>query len=285
MTTAAPDAKAPVASVQAVSLSIATYNIYNLTARYLERCGLLTRTIEGLGVDVLACQEVAFPEQVRLIEECGFSTVLTARIDQSILGGAADPTFRIDGIATAIKLCPWTAIPDSHEMLELSPERVCQRVTLKHSGGARVVVANTHLHWSTNPLGVSSQADAAIRGNQLRMCLDWLNKDCTLPTVFVGDFNSFFPDEPIFALFSQHSFVSAHKVRHGEDVVTVPTRLKAGTIDLDSVVEQKADLIMLRAAAASSIRVKECRLEEGAAQDDMAASDHFAVIAELIIHL
>lgn len=113
----------------------------------------------------------------------GWDVALEAAVPEPLLAGDADPSFRIDGNAM---LChsrggwsQWTVVPGTHSVVPLAPHRCAQRVILRHTidstsppsaGGLDVIdvcVANTHLHWARDPLGVSQASDAEIRAEQM----------------------------------------------------------------------------------------------------------------------
>lgn len=161
--------------------------IYNTTARYALREKLLIATIMGFGVDVLGLQEVVFGDggQTETLKAAGgWTHSFEAPLDAPILP-VGDPSFRIDGNAILAMDGEWQVVEGSHETLRLSVERSAQRLRLRHrQGGAEVVVANTHLHWASNPLGVSQRSDAEIRGDQMEAVVRWLQVRalfCCLP--------------------------------------------------------------------------------------------------------
>jgi endonuclease/exonuclease/phosphatase family metal-dependent hydrolase len=288
-------------SMSPVTLTVGTFNIYNTTARYPERKAILSKAMGQLlgRCHVLGVQEVGANQLetlgVRVID-MNFAKILHAPLEQPIVA-PSDPSFSIAGNAILISHLSygqgfmWVAKPDSHKTLALSPQRVVQTTRICHMAtGIEIVVANTHLHWSTNPLGVSSREDAALRGEQLKRSLEWVEDGVSSGTtiVFLGDFNSFFDDEETFSLFCERGYFSSHKAKHGHEAVTVPTPLEAPTILPESVVEQQADLVMVRGGVRDGdtetrVRVKSCYLanEVSATDKSLCASDHFSVTAEI----
>jgi len=265
-------------------LRVGTYNIYNTTARYEEgRKELLLHTINDLPVDVLGLQEVA-KEQLSLFHQTGWSEVLFAPLEQPILA-EEDPTFKIDGNAILLR-GQWKVLPGSHETLKLATNRTAQRVRISH-GGLEVVVANTHLHWSVDPLGMSKRSDAKIRQTQLELLLEWLDDNRSVPTVLVGDLNVYFSDEAIFSVLEAAGFKSAYRNVHGSlDPITVPTPLEAPTIVLESSVECSADYVLVRQGSGAPVRLKAIEAELGGhrhkeGDSTLYPSDHYAVCARL----
>jgi endonuclease/exonuclease/phosphatase family metal-dependent hydrolase len=289
-------------SMSPVTLTLGTFNIYNTTARYPERKAILSEAISMLlgRCHVLGVQEVGGGNQLETLGvqviDADFAEILHAPLEQPIVA-PSDPSFLIAGNAILISHLTygrgflWTAKPDSHRTLALSPQRVVQTTRIIHlATGIEIVVANCHLHWASDPLGISTREDAALRGEQLKRSLEWVehgvSKDTTI--VFLGDFNSFFDDEEIFSLFSERGYFSCHKAMHGHEAVTVPTPLEAPTILPESVVEQQADLVMVRGGirdgdTETRVRVLSCYLTNKVSATDktLCASDHFSVTAEI----
>ena len=127
--------------------------------------------------------ESATPKHNLLITP-GWDVALEAAVPEPLLAGDVDPSFRIDGNAM---LChggggwsKWAVVPGTHSVVSLAPHRCAQRVILRHSGDPTsssssgaidVCVANTHLHWAQDPLGVSQASDAEIRAEQMESAL------------------------------------------------------------------------------------------------------------------
>eukprot|EP00040_Diaphanoeca_grandis_P002615 m.278559 g.278559 ORF g.278559 m.278559 type:complete len:291 (-) comp137489_c0_seq1:12-884(-) len=281
------------------SLKFATFNIYNTTARYAVRKLLLANEIQRLhasGVAVLALQEVNFSdgqdEDLRSLS--GYDVCLKASIAQPIVD-ARDPTFRIDGNAVLINTSGgWHVDADSHDELQMGQYRVAQRFLLSNkTTSTTFLVCNTHLHWATDPLGMSTRTDSAIRCEQMAQVLNWLSRgnDKRRPCVLLGDLNCYFKEENIYTLLEQHSFVSCFAHTHdGDDVVTCPTPLQADTIDIKTSVDMKADYILLRVPTQENDVNKYAIVESAlaghtSAVDDktLYPSDHYAVTATISI--
>jgi len=288
-------------------LCLASYNIYNTTSRYTTgRSELLSKTISSIPYDIMGLQEVALPEQLAWITSSTQKASSTQKDPlheeeplqsfpaplKTSITDARDPTFKIDG--NAFLLLPsaaWSPVPGSHEVLHLSPDRVVQKITLRHATeNTTCVVANTHLHWCSDPLGLSTPADAVIRLDQLQSALEFVssvsNPDANI--IVLGDFNSYTVDhteEKIQDVFSDHGFTSCFEEILGHNPVTVPTRLQAPTIIPESSIEQRADAIFFRPSRNHTIQVLSAQLEEGLSSTDgtLCASDHFALIANITI--
>jgi len=262
-----------------VAVQVGTYNIYNTTARYQEgRREFLLQTIKELPVDVLGLQEVA-EEQLPLFYETGWSEVLFAPLEQSMITDE-DPTFRIDGNAILLRK-QWNVVPGSHETLKLAKDRLAQRALISN-GSVEILVVNTHLHWAVNALGVATRFDAKIRQTQMEDVLEWLNEYRSVTTVLLGDLNVFFPDEKIPILLQAAGFESAYRKVHGFDPLTANTPLEAPSIRPGSCVEMSCDFVLLRMGSALRAKVIDVVLagnNHKQGDSTLYPSDHYAVCA------
>lgn len=173
-------------------LHAATINILNLADRWPERLPLLLADFAALQPDVLAMQEVVYVmQQDRVIGAAGAGEYRAHR------GWAGRPEY---GNSLLVR----EALPAADEdRLDLGLNRAANRVRLTLPGGARVVVAATHLH---HVVGA-----AAERDEQARRLIDWLERSPEADALVVmGDFNAD-PGEPTYARMVDAGFRSAHR--------------------------------------------------------------------------
>lgn len=268
-------------------LRVGTFNIYNTTARYDIREGLLTTTINNLDLDILSLQEVEQNQVDKFWKPPHFFAPL-----QTPITADEDPTFQIDGNCILHHdLSFWSVVEDSQKIEHISKNRNCQLVEITNKAG-NVYIANTHLHWATDPLGLSTREDAVIRNEQLRKVLlfitDSIPSDSNISILLCGDFNIYFSDETIYQSITDAGFSSCYREKHGHDVITVPTPLEAPTIHAEASVEQKADYIFLKTPPSCpyNISVDDCFLaanKPSPSDPTLYPSDHYALIANLSI--
>ena len=244
-------------------LHVATLNIRNMSDRWAERQPLLFADMAALQPDVMALQEVVYPmQQDRLIAAAGEGRYEVHR------GPAGRPVY---GNSLLVRE-PLAATDGAR--VDLGLERAAHRVVVPLPGGARVVVAATHLH---HPPG-----DAAERDRQAEALLDWL---AAAPEaegqIVMGDFNAA-PVEPTYARMVAAGFRSAHLEANGhEPAVTWPSGIQAPGMDTDGD-PACLDYIWVR----GTIRVESCRVvfDRPAADDPtLYPSDHFGLSAHLLV--
>lgn len=244
-------------------LHVASLNIRNMSDRWAERQSLLFADMAALQPDVMALQEVVYPmQQDRLVAAAGEGRYEVHR------GPAGRPVY---GNSLLVRE-PLAATDASR--IDLGLERAAHRVVVPLPGGARVVVAATHLH---HPPG-----DAAERDRQAAELLAWMDAAPEVDgQVVMGDFNAA-PTEPAYARMVAAGFRSAHLEANGDEpAVTWPSGIQAPGMDTDGD-PACLDYIWVR----STIRVESCRLvfDRPAADDPtLYPSDHFGLSARLLV--
>jgi len=245
-------------------LLVATLNIRNLADRWAERLPLLLADMAALQPDVLGMQEVVYPlQQDRLIGAGGEGRY------ESFRAWAGRPEY---GNAMLVRE-PFAGSVGDTERLELGLNRSALRLVLP-VGGARVLLAVTHLHHVPD--------DEAIRDDQARQLLEWLDAAPTTDAqVVVGDFNAE-PEEPAIGRIRDAGFRSSYAEANGADPdVTWPSGLQAPGMDTDGD-PGCLDYIWIRGAArAASARLAWDRPAIG--DPTLYPSDHIGLIAELAI--
>ncbi len=211
--------------------------------------------------DILGMQEVVYPlQQDRVIGAGGPARYTEVR------GWAGRPEY-----GNSLLIREPLAF-DGYDRLDLGLGRSAHRVVVALPGGARLVVAVTHLHHAVTA--------AALRDEQAAALLAWL--DASPPAdaqVVMGDFNAA-PHEPTYARMAAAGFRSAHAEANGtEPPVTWPSGLDAPAKDTDGDPEC-LDYIWLRGAArALAARVGVDRPAVG--DPTLYPSDHFGIVAEV----
>jgi endonuclease/exonuclease/phosphatase family metal-dependent hydrolase len=242
---------------------VATLNIRNLADRWDERLPLLLADMAALQPDVLGLNEVVYPlQQDRLLGAAGEGRYETHR------GWAGRPEYG-NGLLVKTPLGATDA-----ERLDLGASRSALRVRLVLPGGARLLVAVTHLH--------HVPADAALRDAQADALLAWLDAAPGHDALVVlGDFNAE-PVEPAHARMRAAGFASAYATANGsEPPVTWPSGLIAPGMDTDGD-PGCLDYIWVRGA----VHVEGARLcfDRPAVGDaTLYPSDHVGVAARLLV--
>jgi endonuclease/exonuclease/phosphatase family metal-dependent hydrolase len=168
---------------------------------------------------------------------------------------------------------PFVASAGDVERLDLGLNRSALRLILA-VGSARILLGVTHLH--------HVPADEAIRDDQARQALAWLDAGPTTDAqVVVGDFNAE-PHEPAVARIRDSGFRSSYAEANGADPdVTWPSGLQAPGMDTDGD-PGCLDYIWIRGAArAVTARLAWDRPAVG--DSTLYPSDHVGLIAELAI--
>jgi endonuclease/exonuclease/phosphatase family metal-dependent hydrolase len=219
--------------------------------------------MSALQPDVLGLQECVFPmQQDRLIGAAG-----EARY-RAIRGWAGRPEY-----GNSLLVREPLAATDV-ERVDLGHSRSALRAVVSLPGGARVLVAVTHLH--------HVPADAAIRLAQVESLLAWLGSaPAAHARIVMGDFNAT-PREAAYGRMTDAGFRSAHLEAHGrEPDVTWPSGLQAPMIDDDGD-PGCLDYIWI----AGSARVDSCRVVFDRPDGDdptLFPSDHFGLSARLAV--
>lgn len=248
-----------------MKLTLATFNIRNITDRYAERKPLLGAAFASLGADIIGLQEVVFspPRQddflsAQLAERHyrGFDARFESNLKFgcAILVGAGDVLL--------------------HEELRLSTGRVTHRVLVALPGQRTLWFVNTHLH--------HVPAEPAVRDEQARSILRWLGAAPEADaTVVVGDFNAP-PFEPTYATMVAAGFRSAFmEANREEPAVTWPSGIQAETIDTDGD-PNCLDYIWL-GGRAKALNARLAANKPAPGDATLYASDHFAIVAEIEI--
>ena len=248
-----------------MNLTLATFNIRNITDRYAERKSFLGAAFAALGADIIGLQEVVFspPRQDDFL-----SAQLAARHYRGF-----DARFE-NNPKFGCAILVGTGDVLLHEELRLSTGRVAHRVLVALPGQRTLWFVNTHLH--------HVPAEAAVRNEQANAILSWLGAAPEADaTVVVGDFNAP-PSEPTYATMRAAGFRSAFMEANGEEpAVTWPSGIQTETMDTDGD-PNCLDYIWLR----GRVKALNARLaaNEPAPGDRMLyPSDHFAIVAEVEI--
>jgi endonuclease/exonuclease/phosphatase family metal-dependent hydrolase len=245
------------------SLHVATLNIRNLADRWAERLSLLLADMAALQPDVLGLQECVYPlQQDRLIAAAGEGHYAVIR------GWAGQPEY---GNSLLVRQ-PLEA--QNVERLDLGRKRAAHRAVIALPGGARILVAVTHLH--------HVPADEGVRLQQAGALADWLaTAPATDARIVVGDFNAE-PVEPAYARMIDAGYRSAHREANGrEPDVTWPSGLKAPMVDDDGD-PGCLDYIWVSGAA----RAEACRVVFDRPHPDdptLYPSDHVGLSAHLVV--
>lgn len=244
-------------------MTLATFNIRNITDRYAERKPLLGAAFASLDADVVGLQEVVFspPRQDDFLAEQlaerhyrGFSAQHEGnpRFGNAILVGAGEV--------------------QAHEELRLSRGRVVHRVLLALPGQRTLWFANTHLHHKPEePEARREQAEAIVK---------WMADAPTAnATAIVGDFNTP-PFEPAYGVMAGAGYRSAYaEANGGEPPVTWPSGIQAPTMDTEGDPNCLDYIWLSGAARALSARV--AANEHAPGDATLYPSDHFAIVARV----
>eukprot|EP00744_Colponema_vietnamica_P004919 GILI01007275.1.p1 GENE.GILI01007275.1~~GILI01007275.1.p1 ORF type:complete len:571 (+),score=174.72 GILI01007275.1:60-1772(+) len=261
-------------------LKLGTFNIRNTTDRYPERREWLKKALQGLGVDLLGLQEVAFGQDGQLdhlVEGSDYDAFpARSRYPYKAYAGVADPSFRIDGNAVLMR-STLGLVPERHDSIYLSPVRVAQRLLVTLPNKKKLWFVNTHLHHMALP------QDVALRMEQVSKLLAWMQPAQQEADVVVitGDFNAP-PTESTYALVQQHGFQSAYLTANGkEPETTFPSGLQAPTMDTDP--PDCLDYIWIKG---EGVRVLSAHLDADKplpTDSTIYPSDHIAVCTEVEI--
>ena len=244
-------------------LTIATLNLRNLADRWDERLPLLLADMAAVQPDLLGLQEVVYPmQQDRLLGAAGEGRYDAHR------AWAGRPEY---GNALLVRQ-PLEALDE--ERLDLGATRSALRVRVLLPGGARLVVAVTHLHHEVD--------GEAVRLQQAETLIAWLDA-CSEhdALVLVGDFNTE-PVTPTYARMIKAGFTSAYAQANGDEpAITWPSGLIAPAMDTDGD-PGCLDYVWLRGAA----RAERARLawdRPAVADPTLYPSDHVGIVAEVEI--
>jgi endonuclease/exonuclease/phosphatase family metal-dependent hydrolase len=246
-----------------VELTLATFNIRNITDRYTERKPLLGAAFAALNADIVGLQEVVFS---------------APRQDDFLAGQLAERHYRgftaqhegNPNFGNAILVGAGEV--QAHEELRLSRGRVVHRVLIALPGQRTLWFANTHLHHKPEEPGVRREQAEAIAG--------WMTAAPAANAIaIVGDFNTP-PSEPAYAVMTAAGYRSAHKEANGvEPDVTWPSGIQASTMDTEGdpncldYIWLSGDVTALAARVAAN--------EHAPGDSTLYPSDHFAIGARV----
>ncbi len=242
-------------------LLVATLNIRNLADRWEERLPLLLADMAALQPDLLGLNEVVYPmQQDRLLGAAGEGRY------EAIRGWAGRPEY---GNSLLVK-APLTAADG--DRLDLGEARSAHRVRIALPGGARLVVAVTHLHHLAG--------DLDVRLAQVEQLLPWLDASPGHEAmIVVGDFNAG-PPEPACARMRAAGFASAYAAANGaEPPVTWPSGLQAPAMDTEGE-PSCLDYVWVRGA----VEVDDARLvfdRPAVGDPTLYPSDHLGLAAHV----
>jgi endonuclease/exonuclease/phosphatase family metal-dependent hydrolase len=192
-------------------VTVATLNLFNRDADWERRFPLVVDQLVELRPDVIGFQEID------LMLDQGMW--LARRVNAAL---AERPHYRIKHAASPGKMASVHGIGTmarieclEHEILDLmSFERIAQRFVFE-AGGSPFVLVNTHLH---HPIEATAERVA-----QLERLTAWLaDRDRGLPTVVLGDFNSYVEEPAV--VYMKERYRSAYETVHGgEPEWTWPT--------------------------------------------------------------
>jgi endonuclease/exonuclease/phosphatase family metal-dependent hydrolase len=205
-------------------VKVATLNLFNRMSDWELRMPLVVDQLEKLMPDVIGFQEI----DLMIDQGTAVSRAVNKRLSDHPhyrIKHATTPGLMasIFGIGTLAKIeCV------EHEVLDLmSFDRIAQRMVYSVDR-ARFALVNTHLHHPPEAIDERAQ--------QAEYILSWIDRHDPLPTVFIGDFNSYEGERTIEIM--KGRFRSAFEAANGhEPEKTWPTpvntfdKAPAGTLD------------------------------------------------------
>ncbi|MGH2632805.1 MAG: endonuclease/exonuclease/phosphatase family protein [Tepidiformaceae bacterium] len=244
-----------------MKLTVATYNIRNITDRYRERKPLLGAAFAGLDADIVGLQEVVFSEP----RQDDFLAQQLPGRNYRAFDVEARPKF-----GNAI-LCSVGEV-QAHETLTLSERRAAHRILVVLPAQTTLWFVNTHLH--------DPPAQGAIREEQTRAILAWMDEaPAADATIVAGDFNCTPLGEAYGAMVGA-GFRSAHlEANAHEPEVTWPSGIQADTMDTDGVPSCFDYLWLGGHIRSTAARVAANVHAPG--DPTLYPSDHFAIVASV----
>ena len=252
---------------QGAAIRVGTLNLRNTSDRWKERAPLLIDQLVALRPDVIGLQEVRVPaNQARWIVEH-----VNTRL------GDAHPPYNcyqtnktgLAGLIEGIAIMSRLPLLDQAWLALGGASRVAQRVRVELPSGATLDFYNTHLH---------HEADAeALRTEQAKRLLEWLDERAGAPQVLVGDFNAQ-PFAPPVQLVTER-LRSAYAAVHGrEPERTAPTPLSKQWGGSGHVIDYifVNEPIDVRDAWVTFDKVE-------ATDPRLCASDHYGLAAEIAL--
>lgn len=246
-----------------MELTVATFNIRNITDRYPERKPLLMAAFAEMSPQLAGLQEVIFSGERQ-------DDLLAAQAPEHIYRSFDARSERFPSFGNAMLVSVGDIL--AREELRLSHWRVAQRVLLALPGQRTLWFANTHLH--------HVPGEPEVREGQARAICEWIARaPAATAAIITGDFNAR-PSEPAYALMRQFGYRSAFFEATGaEPAVTWPSGIQAPTMDTDGD-PNCLDYIWM----SGDVRAVEAhvRADKHAAGDaTLYPSDHFAVWARI----
>lgn len=247
-----------------VRLSVATFNIRNVTDRYEERKPLLGAAFAAINADLIGLQEVMFSEPR---QDDFLSSQLAQRHYRSLV--SRHEKYVDFGNAILVGFGDVQA----HQELRLSRGRSVHRVLVMVEG-KMLWFANTHLHHKPE--------EPEVRVEQARAIVEWMAEAPRADAAIVaGDFNTP-PFEPAYGVMEAAGYRSAYREANGrEPEVTWPSGIQAETMDTEGD-PNCLDYLWL----AGEARALSARLAANAHPPEdptIYPSDHFAIVAEVEI--
>jgi endonuclease/exonuclease/phosphatase family metal-dependent hydrolase len=248
-----------------MELTVATFNIRNITDRYAERKPLLLAAFAEMSPQLAGLQEVIFSGERQ-------DDLLAAQAPEHVYKSFDARSDRYPSFGNAILVAVGDVV--AREELRLSHGRVVQRVLITLPGQRTLWFANTHLH--------HVPGEPEVREEQARALCEWLAEaPAASATIVTGDFNA--PrSEPAYDLMRDRGYRSAYFEANGEEpAVTWPSGIQAPTMDTDGDPNCLDYVWMKGAVRAIEARV---RADVPAPGDPtLYPSDHFAILARLEI--
>lgn len=246
-----------------MELTVATFNIRNITDRYAERKPLLLAAFAEMSPQIAGLQEVIFSRERQ-------DDLLAAQAPEHVYRSIDARSEQYPMFGNAILVAVGDVV--AREELRLSHGRVEQRVLLALPGQRTLWFANTHLH--------HVPGEPEVREAQARALCDWMAEaPAATATIITGDFNAA-PSEPAYALMAERGYRSAFFEANGEEpTVTWPSGIQAPTMDTDGDPNCLDYIWMHGDVRAIAARVRANQPAPGDAT--LYPSDHFAVWARI----
>lgn len=242
-------------------LTVATFNIRNITDRYVERKPLLAAAFAAMAPDIAGLQEVVFSGER---QDDLLAGAVPARSYRSLEARLE----RYPNAGNAILVA--TGAVQAHEELRLSHGRVAQRALILLPNQRTLWFVNTHLH--------HVPGEPAARAGQAAGIRDWMTEaPAADATIISGDFNAP-PFEPGYAVMREAGYRSAFLESNGaEPQVTWPSGIQAPTMDTDGN-PNCFDYIWL-GGQVGAVNARLAANEHPPGDPTIYPSDHFAIVA------
>jgi endonuclease/exonuclease/phosphatase family metal-dependent hydrolase len=184
--------------------TVATLNLFNRDAEWERRFPLVVEQMVELRPDAIGFQEIDLMlDQGMWIARRANNGLAERRHYRMRHAASPGKMASVHGIGTASRIACL-----EHEILDLmTHDRIAQRLVLEVDGSPFVFV-NTHLHHPPEA------TDDRLR--QLERITAWLERDDRgLPTVVLGDFNSYVQESAV--AYMKERFRSAYETVHGKE--------------------------------------------------------------------